>query len=298
MINCLSGSIKRILELEKINIKEELLCLDKDLLRLGCKGDKDSVSSEIFQITERSANRLGIEIININERNAEKLLNCYPLLVSLDSKILEYSNTFKSNRSNIFKHFICIERKLDYGKYKIFDSYVPGIKVNQFEGIIKIDKNVTRYMEFFWVNIDNYKKLEQDTLRNELSLVNREKVIEHNKVRYNRMKRSILNIININDDKEKKFYLNNMATEIAVGGAKESRYAYELLIKYSDMGDLVISKIECLLKEIQKKYILLRLMLLKSTVKKNDKLYEDLSRIINEIILLESKLKCYKICNY
>lgn len=298
MINCLSGSIKRILDIENINISEEILCLDRDLLKIGCKGDKDSISSEIYRTTEKAVGRLGLRLINIEKKDAGNLLNDgIPLIANVSTDILNYATVFKKNNSNISNHFICVEGKTNENTYKIFDSYIPGVIIRQYEGIIEFDNNIFEDVEFFKIVFDGYKGIDTDLLYEELYLINRKEIIMHNKVRYKRMKNSISNVIQISDETERKFCFNNMAAEIGVGGVKESRYAFELLLKYSNTNIVDINRLKTITNDLCNKYILLRLILLKSTIKDNKNLLTDTNRIINEIISLESAIGNYRTCN-
>lgn len=297
MINCLTGSINRVLELENIGINEELLCLDRDLLKIGCKGDIDAVSSEVFNTTKNAINRLGLRIINIDRDTANAMLGeGSHLIASISTDVLNYSKVFTNNISNVTNHFVCIENKIDENKYIIFDSYIPGILTEQFRGELILDINYRKDIEFFKIVYDDYKDISTEIFNNELNLMNRSEIIFHNELRYERMKDSISHILQISDERRKRFYFNNIATQIGVGGVRESRYAFRLLLDYSDINCETINKFKIKIDELLDKFILLRLIILKSTIKENNNLYRDTSRIINDIISIESKIGTYKIC--
>ena len=138
-VHCFYGNVSNILNYHNVDISEAEVVLISDILN-GEFQCNDTVPFIGFpnEKCKIALNKLGCEIEYINEkiRFFEMLEMGYPILLKLNSTVLDYSYVY--NQASKRNHYI-VAIECDNGKILISDSYIQTLPQSIYQGNINSD---------------------------------------------------------------------------------------------------------------------------------------------------------------
>ena len=282
-LSCYSSSICRMLEEKNIIIEEEKLYYSDRMMLIDCRGQYDAVHSDIESIVCDAMSRMKLSLREVDVKNVHELDELLEkekvVLTKTKTFFLNYSNFFSNVKSDQNNHYLVLTKR--NRKMIVIDSYIPSTPFSSYEGEFDFTDNMINMSSFYVINICNMIIPENN---NEI-LVKSMADLYFMKVVNLQIFERFRNNVKEKTLERKSFY--EMATAISTSGLLSTRRVLVEILRSINCVDYeLINEAELLYK----KYNLIRLLLLKCSVKRDIYVIDEIDSLITNIKFMEERL--------